>query len=156
MSQSIGANIYGFIIGGSIFLVQLTLFGAHQFFNRKPQMDILTIFPWIFGGLVGVVFVLALLFWASSVILVYPASFLFRIFQINARSGAAIGGFIAGLICWVILESPGVEGNTPWQFYYSCLTSSIITGAATGYMLGQITNKKQNKSEMATPRRPSD
>ncbi|WP_411825480.1 hypothetical protein [Luteolibacter sp. AS25] len=55
-----------------------------------------------------------------------------------------------------MLNSPGVGTNTPWQIYWSFLSSSLITGSITGYVLGQITTEKQNKAEMATPMKQSD
>ncbi len=154
MSLSIGANIYGFVIGGSMFLLQLALFGMHHFLNSDPHPDVPMVILWVFLGFAMLVFALAVLFWVSSVILVYPASLVYRRLRIRAKEGGIIGCMAAGLLCWLLLKSPGLGSNMLWQFYWSCLSSSLLAGSITGYVLGKLTAEEQSKSEMATPRKP--
>jgi len=143
MIQSIGANLYGFTIGGSLFFFQLLLIGAFNFCTGRIEMHVLELVVYIIVG-VGILFNLAVLYWASCILIVLPASWVFRAFPIPTSVAVGIGGIIAGLICW-FLRRHGIGFGTQWLPYFPSFSSSIVTGSATGLMLHRLTQKMENE-----------
>jgi len=107
--------------------------------------------PWGIIAASGIFLLLGILFLLSCVLIVFPASFALRVFPIAAAVAGAIGGLLAGLICWTLLSSPGVGNNMPWPVYWSCLSSSVITGVATGYRLCVMTREMKNNPRQSNP-----
>lgn len=157
MTLAVGANLYGFVVGGSLFCVQLITIGIFQFFVGDTRMHGLEepTFVFIAGisvlliGAIGLFLVLAILFWLTSVIIVFPFSLLVKVLSVPRWLTGIIGGLIAGSLCFFFLSSPGVGDSIPLMVWISCLSSSIITGAVTGFMLSQLSiNKLGIKSEV--------
>lgn len=141
MIQSFGATLYGFAFGGSLFFFQLLLIGAFNLYTNQIEMHALELAGWCIIGGVGIFFILAVLFWGSCVLIVFPASWLFRAFPLPTSVAVGIGGGIAGLVCWIFLRRHGIGFDTQWPLYFPCFSSSIVTGSATGFMLHRLTQK---------------
>jgi hypothetical protein len=135
MVQSIGANLYGFVIGGSIFYFQLFLIGAFDYFTGRIQMDVPTIIVWCVMGGIWIFYNMAVLYWVSCILIVFPASFLFRAVTISASVAVGVGGVIGGAICWMLLKKYGYANFMQWPHCLTCLSSSVVTGSVTGLML---------------------
>lgn len=113
-----------------MFYFQLFLIGAFDYFTGRIQMDVPSLVGWCIMGGVWIFFNLAVLYWLSCILIVFPASFVFRVFPIPTSVAVGVGGAIGGLICWMQLEF-----NMLWVPCFACLSSSIITGSVTGFML---------------------
>ena len=146
MILSIGSNLYGFAVGGSLFCLQLIAIGLFQLSTLETQMPAVEIATFVIVGSMWMILVLAILYWLSSIFLVFPFSFLVTAFRIPAWVTGIIGASVAGSFCWFFLSSPGVGNNMHWSLSISCQTSSVITGAVTGVMLALILKKKANKT----------
>jgi len=156
MTTAIGANFYGFLVGGTIFLLQLLLFSVSQPFEQFRQIHLPEGIAFLFYGSLAVILVIGLLFWLSSLLVVFPAYLIARHFHPPAILTSILIAMTAVLPCWWFLDSPGVGNNLPWQIYINFLSSSALAGAVTGFMLIWLIKKKENKSEQAPPRNPSD
>ena len=156
MTTAIGASFYGFLAGGAIFLIQLLLFAVSQPSEKFGHIDLPEGITFLFyGSLVGAL-VIGLLFWVSSLFVVFPVYLIARLLQPSALFASVVSAIIAVLPCWWFLNSPGTGNNLTWPIYMNCLSSTAVTGAVTGFMLIWLMQKKENKAQMATPRKPSD
>jgi hypothetical protein len=138
MRLSIGACLYGFAVGGTIFLIELLAIGVFHLLNQEPAVDLLEVVPYCIVCAIGVFFLLTAIFWLACFLVVFPASFLSRAFPIPSALAACIGGVIAGGLCWAAMKSPGVGSNMEWSLYLACISSSLITGSVTGFMLARL------------------
>lgn len=138
MRLSIGACLYGFAVGGAIFHIELLAIGVFHFLSQEPAVDLLEVVPYCLACAIGIFFMLTAIFWLACFLLVYPASFLSRGFSIPSALAGCIGGVIAGGLCWAAMKSPGVGSNMEWSLYLACISSSLVTGSVTGFMLARL------------------
>jgi hypothetical protein len=150
MILSIGANLYGFAAGSSLFFLQLIAIGLFQFSNVKPQVSAAEITMFVMVGSMWMIFILAILYWLSTIVIVFPFLFLVTAFRIPAWVTGVIGASVAGSFCWFFLSRLGVADNMDWSLSISCLSSSVMTGAVTGAMLALLSKKKANKTAHRT------
>ena len=146
MILSIGANLYGFAVGSSLFCLQLIAIGIYQLSTAGSQMSAAEIATFVIAGSMWMILALAILYWLSSIVLVFPFSILVTAFRIPAWVTGTVGASVAGSLCLFFLCSLGVGNNMHWSLSISCLSSSVITGAVTGVMLALISKKKPNKA----------
>jgi hypothetical protein len=146
MRESIGATLYGFMIGGSVFLLQILLIGIYEYLVGHINMEPLLIAGWCIIIGMGLAFIIAVLFWLSCVFVVFPASFLFRALQLSPLIAVGIGGLTGGMICWIFLGNTGYNNYLQWAVYWSCLSSSIVTGSVTSFVLCSL-NKRMGEPQ---------
>ena len=156
MATAIGANIYGFSVGGAVFILQLLLFAVLSPSEDYAKSNLADGIAFLFFGFLVAALIIGLLFWISSVLVVFPAYLIANVLRPPAFLVSLVSAMIAVLPCWWFLDSPGVGSNLPQSLYLTCLSSPAITGAVTGFMLTWLIQKKENKSEMATPKKLSD
>ena len=150
MILSISANLCGFAVGGLLFCLQLIAIGLFQVSPVETQMPAVEIATFVIVGAAWMIFALAIIYWVSTITIVFPFSFLVTAFRIPAWATGMIGASAAGLSCWFFLSSPGVGNNMHWSLSISCLSSSAITGAVTGVMLALLSRKEANKTAHPT------
>ena len=123
------------MVGGSVFCLQLLVVAVIPFVTSQYEAGSIILYGFIY--VCAVIFLILALFWLSSVLIVFPAFFLFRAIRISAPAGAIMGAAVAGLIAWSILASAVLGNSLPWTLHSSCLSSAIITGGVTGFMLAR-------------------
>lgn len=141
MILSIGANLYGFAVGCLFFCLQLTAICIFQLSTVERLMPAAEIAMFVIVSSMWMIFVLAIFYWFSTIVIVFPFSFLVTAFRIPAWASGIIGASVAGSFCWFFLSSLSVGNNMDLCLRISCLSSSVITGAVTGFMLALLSTK---------------
>ena len=150
MRDAIGANLFGFGVGGLLLIVQLTLIGAFQFFAgdlhwgdvEMAEVAFIQAVGFLVIGLALLLFVLAVFYWVSTAVIVFPFSILSNALNFPSWLAGLIGGSVAGWLVHAGLGSPGVGDSIPLAMEISFLSSSIATGAVTGFMLPRLSGTK--------------
>jgi hypothetical protein len=153
MITAIGANIFGFIAGVAVFALHAILIGISKPPAIAREVTLPEAIEYLFVGSLGTILILAVLFWLSSVLVVYPAYLILRKIAPPALLVSGLSAFLAVMPVYLFLESPGVGSSLGLAWYSACLCSSLVTGAVTGYMLVHLMKTKENKSHHQTTSR---
>ena len=99
---------------------------------------------YLFIGSLAIILILGVLFWISSVFVVFPVYLLLRTISLPALVVSGLSACLAAMPVWLFLESPGVGNNLGVAGYSACISSPLVTGAITGYMLVRLMKKQEN------------
>jgi len=150
MTTAIGANIFGFIAGITVFALHAIIFGISRHLDIAREFALPEGIQYLFVGSLVIIFILGVLFWISSVLVVFPVYLLLRMIPLPALVVSSLSACLAAMPVWLFLESPGVGKNLSMAGYSACLSSPLVTGAITGYMLVHLMKKQENKPRHAT------
>jgi hypothetical protein len=145
MTTAIGANIFGFIAGITVFALHAILFGISQLSNIARELTLPEGILYLFVGSLAIILIIGVLFWMSSVLVVFPVYLILRTIPLPALVVSGLSACLAAMPVWFFLESPGVGNNLAVAVYSACISSPLVTGAITGYMLVRIMKKQENK-----------
>lgn len=145
MTTAIGANIFGFIAGITVFALHAILFGISQLSIIARELTLPDGILYLFVGSLAIILIIGVLFWMSSVLVVFPMYLILRTISLPALVVSSLSACLAAMPVWFFLESPGVGNNLAVAGYSACISSPLVTGAITGYMLVRLMKKQENK-----------
>jgi hypothetical protein len=145
MTTAIGANIFGFIADITVFALHAILFGISHHSDIAREFTLPEGIQYLFVGSLAIILILGVLFWISSVLVVFPMFLLLRTIPLPTLVVSGLSACLAAMPVWFFLESPGVGNNLAVAGYSACLSSPLVTGAITGYMLVHLMKKQENK-----------
>jgi len=137
MNYSFGATIYGFIVGGTVFYIQLIGLGLYLYFSNDFDVHPLLLCAWAIMGVMMIFFILSTLCLAVWILIVLPCSVVYKFFSFHSKAGSMIGaglGLLVGLFLLPVFKDEGYQAIGLLLVIWS---SIVITGTAIGWMLAQ-------------------